>query len=395
MNQNSIKNRNMALRKDPESLMKGTMQEIFSGRIRDISSEGHGVVDHPEGRVFFVPGTWPGDEGQFAVESVSKKYGTARVESLSKQSPHRRESPCKHFGWSLGQCGGCPWIFVNYDEQLSQKQRRVEYLIQRHQLADQSLVINPIKRSPSEFGYRNRAQFKTNGEVIGYVSPESKKIAAIEDCLVLSDKNRQTLQYLKKQLPRPEWKPKPPYVWNFLDINEDVDPENLQLNRRRPFQQGNTEQNNYMKSWVREQTQGDDKSKPVVELFSGSGNFTRVLKAAGYQQIFTAEVDKSSSENGFTIDLYKPAQWKKIPTQARTAELLFLDPPREGFPLLAQFVEALPQFKKIIYISCEPYSWSGNIKGLVDKEWRLKYVQPLDQFPHTPHIEVLSVLEKM
>ncbi|MBY0383820.1 class I SAM-dependent RNA methyltransferase [bacterium] len=370
------------------------MQEVFSGRIRDVSSEGHGVVDHPDGRVFFVPGTWPGDEGDFSVVSIDKKYGSARLVTLRVASSHRRESPCRHFGLEPGMCGGCPWIFVDYEQQLLQKQKRVEFLIARNHLASQDFVVEKIKKSLKQFGYRNRAQFKTDGKVIGYVSPASKKIAAIEDCLILSDKNRETLQKIKKQLPLSEWQPEPPYLWNFLDINENVDVENLVLNRRQPFQQGNTEQNEFMKSWVREQVQSDAKTAPVVELFAGSGNFTRVLREAGFAQVFTAEVDKKAVHDGFTIDLYKPAEWKKIPKPAQQAELLFLDPPREGFSLLEKFVERFPKLKKIIYISCEPYTWAGNIKGLVDKNWQLRCVQPLDQFPHTPHIEVLSVLEK-
>lgn len=394
----------MALRNPKESLMKRAMEEVFSGRIRDVSSEGHGVVDHPEGRVFFVRGTWPGDEGEFIIESRSKKYGTARISKLHQMSPVRQESPCPHFGWKEGQCGGCPWITVNYEAQLHHKQKRVEYLIQRNRLANEDFKTQSIQPSPKIFGYRNRAQFKTNGEVIGYVSPESKVIAAIEDCLVLSEKNRASLQTLRAQLPKKEWKPAPPYFWNFIDVNDDSRLETVALNRRLPFQQGNTEQNEFMKNWARSILREKNKTHPLIELFGGSGNFTEVLSDLGFKKIHCAEVNQQAvatlnakqikGVQGFEVDLYKPAQWKKIPKEIRESEILFLDPPREGFSLLEKFIEPIKQLHTIVYVSCEPYQWAGDIKKLIENGWNLKEVQPVDQFPHTPHIELLSILEK-
>jgi len=40
------------------------MSNVFSGVVKDISSEGLGVVIHPEGLTYFVPGAWPGDAGE-------------------------------------------------------------------------------------------------------------------------------------------------------------------------------------------------------------------------------------------------------------------------------------------------------------------------------------------
>ena len=80
--------------------------------------------------------------------------------------------------------------------------------------------------------------------------------------------------------------------------------------------------------------------------------------------------------------------------EVRSAEILFLDPPREGFELLEKYVENFPKLKKIIYVSCEPYAWAQDIRPLIQKQWQLLEVQPVDQFPQTPHVELLSVLER-
>jgi 23S rRNA (uracil1939-C5)-methyltransferase len=392
----------MALRNQREHLIHRAMEEQFSGKIRDISSEGHGVVDHPSGKVFFVRGTWPGDEGEFVIESSQKKYGTARLKRLIKAAPERQVPRCAHLGWEKGLCGGCPWMIASYEAQLAQKQKRVEYLVQRNQLAAPEFVVSPIQKSPQIYGYRNRAQFKTNGTKLGYVSPESKEIADVKDCLILTEKNRQTLQNLREQLPNDQWKPGSSYMWNFIDINEEMDADHISLNRRLVFQQGNTEQNDFMKNWVRKKIAEDNKTKPLIELFGGSGNFTNIFSAAEFEKIYLAEVDKKAVEKlvekkitgvqGFVVDLYKPAQWKKIPREALEAEILFLDPPREGFTHLQAFTEKFRRLRKIIYVSCEPYQWSRDIKNIVQKNWRLVEALPVDQFPQTPHTELLSVL---
>ncbi len=380
------------------------MQEIFKGRIRDISSEGHGVVDHPSGMVFFVRGAWPGDEGEFVVEARQKKYGTARIAQLTVPSPDRQEPECPHLGWQEGRCGGCSWMIAKYESQLFYKQKRIQYLLEKNRLLSADTKVLPIQRSHKTVGYRNRAQVKTNGKSLGYVSPGSKVIADVQNCVILTEKNRQTLKELRTSLPNQHWQPKPPYLWNYIDIDEDVDGASVVLNQRREFRQANNEQNQFMKTWLQQKLQNEDKKTPVVELFAGSGNFTRVFAEEGFSAIFSAEMDQQAVQKlqkegwkgvrGFAVDLYNPAQWTHIPANVKSAELLLLDPPREGFKLLEKYVESFSQLKKIIYISCEPYEWAQNIRGLIQKQWLLSEVLPVDQFPNTPHVEVLSVLVK-
>lgn len=380
------------------------MQEIFKGRIRDISSEGHGVVDHPSGMVFFVKGAWPGDEGEFVVEARQKKYGSARIAQLTVPSPDRQEPMCPHLGWQEGRCGGCSWMIAKYESQLFFKQKRIQYLIEKNQLLSDDTKVLSIHRSPKTVGYRNRAQIKTNGKSLGYVSPGSKVIADVQDCVILTEKNRETLKALRASLPNQQWKSRPPYLWNYIDLDENVDVTSAVLNQRREFRQANDEQNQFMKSWLQQTLAGEDKKMPVVELFAGSGNFTRVFVEEGFSAIFTAELDRRAVQNlqtqdwqgvrGFVVDLFNPAQWTQMPANVKSAELLFLDPPREGFNLLEKYVENFPQLKKIIYVSCEPFQWAQNIRGLIQRDWRLSEVLPVDQFPHTPHVELVSVLVK-
>lgn len=77
-----------------------------------------------------------------------------------------------------------------------------------------------------------------------------------------------------------------------------------------------------------------------------------------------------------------------------TADLAIIDPPRCGLDssALKHLIRLSPE--KILYISCNPHTQCENIFELVKEGYKLKAIQPLDQFPQTPHIENISFLEK-
>ena len=73
------------------------------------------------------------------------------------------------------------------------------------------------------------------------------------------------------------------------------------------------------------------------------------------------------------------------------ADCVIVDPPRAG--LGPKAIQKLLQgkFKKIIYVSCNPKSQAKDIAQL--EGYRLSLLQPVDQFPQTPHIENIALLE--
>lgn len=73
-------------------------------------------------------------------------------------------------------------------------------------------------------------------------------------------------------------------------------------------------------------------------------------------------------------------------------EVVMVDPPRAG--LDAKMIQHLSELKpnKLLYISCNPETQVENIKELQQIGYRLTDIQPVDQFPHTVHIENIAVL---
>jgi 23S rRNA (uracil1939-C5)-methyltransferase len=125
----------------------------FFGQVRDISTEGLGVIDHPSTKVFFSLGVFPGDEGDFEIIKVKKKYGVAKLIKLSKASPLRITPPCEHQGLELGQCGGCPWMSISYSTQIQFKTAILRQLLLRHKLIEAEYPLQFLA-SPKQFGFR-------------------------------------------------------------------------------------------------------------------------------------------------------------------------------------------------------------------------------------------------
>lgn len=366
--------------------------DVFSAKVRGLTSEGSGVLDHSSGRVVFVPGAWIEEEVEVKITAIKSQFAHAQLRKIVKAHPLRRAAPCEFHGFGKTQCGGCPWQFVEYAAQLAAKHQRVEQTIGR---ISQKTRILPILPAPAELGYRNRAQFKTDGQQLGFVAAGTNVLAPINDCRILNDNNREQLRMLLGQLPNREWQQAAKRQWVTVDINETES----SVNQRLPFRQGNSAQNEVMRLWLREHLDPLDKMWPVLELFAGSGNFTQVISELGYQTITAVEVVaeavaqleqcKFSGVTTQALDLYQAGVLGRLLKRGQ-AKILVLDPPRDGIKFASEILAKQNALAHIFYISCDLATFSRDAKTLVQQGFDLHSVQPLDLFPQTPHIELMA-----
>ena len=82
--------------------------------------------------------------------------------------------------------------------------------------------------------------------------------------------------------------------------------------------------------------------------------------------------------------------------RVRAAGAVILDPPREGCApgvLEAVFRDRGPSMA--VYLSCNPETLGRDLAAIVQQGYRIESVQPVDMFPHTPHIETVVVLRRV
>ncbi|QVL57493.1 MAG: 23S rRNA (uracil(1939)-C(5))-methyltransferase RlmD [Simkaniaceae bacterium] len=140
----------------------------------------------------------------------------------------------------------------------------------------------------------------------------------------------------------------------------------------------------------------------VFDLYCGTGTLgvifaPYVKKVIGIElspyAICDAEVNIKEN-NLSNIALHKGDVGSVLSHLNLTADLVIIDPPRSGLDPTAikHLIRLSP--KKILYISCNPLTQSQNISDLISEGYTLKTLQPIDQFPHTYHLENIAVLEK-
>ena len=73
---------------------------------------------------------------------------------------------------------------------------------------------------------------------------------------------------------------------------------------------------------------------------------------------------------------------------------VIIDPPRAGLSPYAikYLIELAPE--KIVYISCNPVTQAQNCQELELVGYQIERLAPVDQFPHTPHVENIAFLRR-
>ena len=143
----------------------------------------------------------------------------------------------------------------------------------------------------------------------------------------------------------------------------------------------------------------------VYDLYTGTGTIANFIahkakKVIGIEYVPEAIEDaKVNSEiNNITNTLFYAGDMKNILTNDFIAEhghpdIIITDPPRAGMhqDVVDVIINAAPE--RIVYVSCNPATQARDL-ALMDAKYKVAKVQPVDMFPHTPHVENVVLLEK-
>ncbi len=149
-----------------------------------------------------------------------------------------------------------------------------------------------------------------------------------------------------------------------------------------------------------------DAQKPVIyDLYTGTGTIALFLsslasKVIGIEYVPEAIADAkvNAAENGITNAEFVAGDMKDILTTDFIAahgrpDIVVLDPPRAGIhPDVAQVLLATaPQH--MVYVSCNPATQARDL-AIFAPEYEIDFVQPVDMFPHTTHVENVVSLHR-
>ena len=142
-------------------------------------------------------------------------------------------------------------------------------------------------------------------------------------------------------------------------------------------------------------------ARRVVDLFSGCGTFT--LPLADHAAIHAVEGDAemiaaldkgvrhSTGLKSITMATRDLFSRPLLPDELAKIDAVVIDPPRAGAEAqVAEIAEA--QVPRIAYVSCNPSTFARDAKVLVQAGYTLNWVQVVDQFRWSPHVELAASL---
>ena len=170
------------------------------------------------------------------------------------------------------------------------------------------------------------------------------------------------------------------------------------------FYQTNTDQAYHLYCVAREFA-GLTGKEMVYDLYTGTGtiaNFVarKARKVIGIEYVPEAIEDAkvNSAINQIDNTLFFAGDMKDILTDDFIQEhgrpdVIITDPPRAGMhpDVVKTILRAAPE--RIVYVSCNPATQARDLQDL-DAQYRVAEVQPVDMFPHTPHVENVVLLTK-
>ena len=168
------------------------------------------------------------------------------------------------------------------------------------------------------------------------------------------------------------------------------------------FYQTNTEQAYHLYSVVREFA-GLTGRELVYDLYTGTGTIANFVaknaqKVIGIEYVPEAIEDAKVNSDINHIDntLFFAGDMKDILNDDFIAkygrpDIIITDPPRAGMhpDVVKTILNATP--KRIVYVSCNPATQARDLQ-LMDEKYKVSAVQPVDMFPHTPHVENVVLL---
>jgi 23S rRNA (uracil1939-C5)-methyltransferase len=145
------------------------------------------------------------------------------------------------------------------------------------------------------------------------------------------------------------------------------------------------------------------KAKRVADLFAGVGTFA--LRLAERARVTAADSEAKAVDalsraaksapglkqvDAFVRDLFRRPF---VAAELKGFEAVVFDPPRQGAEAQAREL-ARSTVKAVAAVSCDPVTFSRDVKILVDGGYRLTSVTPVDQFRYSQHVEVVGTLER-
>lgn len=171
--------------------------EVHTGKVIDLTHEGHGVVKIDRYPVF-VPIALIEEEIEYKLIKVKKNFAIGKLLEVKNKSKDRVEPPCVYYY----KCGGCQLQHMTYQAQLNMKKEQVVNLFHRKGPFEDT-PIQPTLGMEQPWRYRNKSQIpvgkdKDNKAIMGFYRQRSHDIIDMDSCLIQDEQHQNIMNYVKQ-----------------------------------------------------------------------------------------------------------------------------------------------------------------------------------------------------
>lgn len=406
--------------------MRGVAERIT---IDHVGHRGDGVsIDHPP---LYVPFTLPGE-----IVEAENSDGRCRLVQIEQPSPERIDPFCSYFT----RCGGCAiqhWQEPPY--RAWKRQIVIDTLIQ----AQIDCPVDPLIDAHGA-GRRRvtlHARYKDGETKVGFAEAASHTIVAIDTCPILDPALSGALNAARAiaELLKPMAKPLDIQI-TAADNGLDIDVRGsgpistalisklsalaaehklarltrhgeLVLMRAPPvvtmgtasvglppgsFLQATAAGEDALAALVLQHCKG---AKTITELFCGIGPFALRLAAKAKVHALDSDAKAIASLQQAIKDTkgLKPIKAEArdlfrrplVAQELRDIDAVVFDPPRAGAQAQAERLVA-SNVPLVVAVSCNVQTFARDARILIDGGYKLRNVTPVDQFRHTPHVELVA-----
>ena len=384
--------------------------------IEKIAHGGHFIARHEiepgKKAVIFVRHGIPGEKVEIEITSTSANFIRADVVEVIASSSDRVNAPCQYA--HRNGCGGCDFQHISISRQRTLKAEVITEQFER--IAKQVMSVE-VEEVDQPLLWRTRVTATTTASgAIGFYASRSHHVIPVQECMIavpeigIGELAGQKLpvdvrleiacssegERMMAQGPMSgEGKFRQNGGPAFL--HERVGERLLQVSQR-SFWQGHKRAAQVLTQVVSEFAE-IKVGEHVLDLYGGVGLFT----AASLDQVgpsgsihlvegskdATSDAKANFAQNS-NVEI-STGDVAKIITRIAIADVVILDPPREGAgkKVIQEIMRIAP--RSIIYVACDPAALARDTGYFAEHGYMIKKIRAFDLFPMTHHIETVAL----
>lgn len=387
-------------------------KEVITQKVNNFGN----AIAKIDNKVVFVEKALENEVLKIQIIKDYKNYQIAKVNEIIKPNINRIQPICKYYN----ECGGCCFLHTTNEEELLIKETYIKDLFKDYKVND---IIGT-----NEYNYRNKVVLHIKNNKLGFYKKSSNDLVEIDYCYLLKEQLNDVIKVFKtidlndiKEIMIRTNEDKDIMIKTIGSINNSDILRVLKINNLKSLYQD--DKLIYGDSYIKENINNIDytiypeaffqvnkegmikiydlnrkyagKGDKLLDLYCGTGTIGIYLSDL-YKEVFGIEINKDSIKNAkLNKKVNNLDNINFICSDASNIkdkyDTVVVDPPRIG--LSKKVIEKVLKIKpsKIVYTSCNPNTLKRDIK-LLEKDYFVKEITPVNMFTKTEHIECVGLL---